>query len=406
MPSMLAPPAVLPGLYFDGQQGKGHAVQLHLDGIALRIVGDGIDRTVALRSMQWPERTRHGVRIAHLDGGGSVQSSDSAAWDDWCRTAGLHDSLVVRLQQSWRAVAVSGVLLVALVVALQHWGVPVAARAVVALTPRTVDAAIGDYTLGAVDAQLMQPSALPAQQAQHVHDALAKAVAGMSAGSVPQWNLVLRASKLGPNALALPNGTIILTDDMVDMVDGNEDVLVGVLAHELGHVQQRHGMRMLVQVAALGAIASAVVGDFSSLLASVPMLLGQASYSRQAEQEADAMAVDVLRHAHLSPAVMVTMFDKLAEWRRRKELEAKAKAEERQAKESRESPESAAQAGESSETTQATTGTPASPDASAKEPGAPSKDDAQSWLGIAFASHPADAQRVQFFQEAARNTIR
>jgi Zn-dependent protease with chaperone function len=354
MASMLMAPAILPGLYFDGQQGKGHAVELHLDGMQLRIVGEGIDRTVPLRSLQWPERTRHGPRIAHLDGGGSVQSADSAAWDAWSHAAGLRDSLVVRLQQSWRGVLASVVLLVALLVALQQWGVPLAARAIVALTPRTVDAAIGDYTLAALDEHLMQPSALPTQQAQQLQQALAKAVAGMPAGSVPHWQLVLRATKLGPNALALPNGTIIVTDDMVAMVDGNVDVLVGVMAHELGHVQQRHGMRALVQVTALGALASAVLGDFSSLLASVPVLLGQASYSRQAEQEADAFAVDVLRHASLSPTVMVTLFDKLGEWRVRKEKEARN----------------------------------------------------PSWLGIAFASHPADAQRVQFFQDAARNTVR
>ncbi len=367
--------AALAGVYFDGLHGKGHPVQLYLDASHLRIVGDGIDRSEPLRTLQWPERTRHGVRIAHLDGGGSVQSADGAAWDAWSQAAGMRDSLVVRLQQSWRGVAVSVLALVALIVGLQQWGVPLAARTVIAFVPRTVDTAIGDYTQGLVDEQLMKPSQLPAHRAQQLREAFSKAVAGMPAGSVPQWQLVLRSSKLGPNALALPNGTLILTDDMVTMVDGNVDVLVGVLAHELGHVQQRHGMRMLAQVTALGAIASTVLGDFSSLLASVPVLMGQASYSRQAEQEADAFAVDVLRHARLSPTVMVTMFEKLTEWRVRKEQEARGKS-------------------------------PAPQDPSHSEPKGKADGDALSWLGIAFASHPADAQRVQYFQEAARNPVR
>lgn len=376
MPGAHATPAALPGVYFDGTHGKGHGVKLYLDATHLRIVGDGIDHRVALRSMQWPERTRHGARIAHLDGGGSVQSQDSAAWDAWCQAAGLHDSLVVRLQQSWRGVLASMLLLIMLLVALQQWGVPLAARAALVVIPRTVDTAVGDYAQAAIDKQLMEPSTLPVHQAQALRDALAKAVSGMPAGSVPQWQLVLRASKLGPNALALPNGTIIVTDDMVAMVDGDADVLVGVLAHELGHVQHRHGMRMLVQVTALGAIASMVVGDFSSLLASVPVLMGQASYSRQAEQEADAMAVDVLRHAGVSPTVMVTMFEKLAAWRMRT-------AHEAQAKRRAENPE---------------------PSADAKAPAEKSdaESDPLSWLGIAFASHPADAERVRYFQEAAR----
>lgn len=387
-------PAALPGLYFDGVQGKGHTVCLYLDSTHLRIVGEGIDRLEPLHSVQWPERTRHGMRIAHLAGSGSVQSEDSAAWDAWSQAGGRRDGWVVRMQQSWRAVVASLVALVVLVLALQQWGVPLAARALIALTPRTVDAAIGDYTFAAVDRQLMQPSKIPAQQAQRLREGLARAVAGMPADAVPQWQLVLRSSKLGPNALALPNGTIILTDDMVEMVDGNEDVLVGVLAHELGHVQHRHGMRMLVQVAALGAVAGAVVGDFSTLLAGVPVLLGQASYSRQAEQEADAMAVEVLRHARVSPTVMVTMFEKLAEWRVRKAQEAKDKHETADKGDKADKADKADQAAQTAQTAQKPA-TPASGSDRADE-------DVLSWLGIAFSSHPADEARIRYFQEAAR----
>jgi Zn-dependent protease with chaperone function len=108
--------------------------------------------------------------------------------------------------------------------------------------------------------------------------------------------------------------------------------------------------------------------------------LGQASYSRQAEQEADAMAVQVLRGARLSPAVMVTLFDKLAEWRKRKALEGRK-------------PAGATE--KSPADTAPTTGRKAE---------SKSDSDSLSWLGIAFASHPADAQRVRFFQDAARGS--
>jgi len=358
----------LPAVYFDGVHAKGHAVQLYLDATTLHVQGKGIDRAESLRTVQWPERTRHGMRIAHLVDGGSVHCVDGAAWDDWSRNAGLGESWVVRLQQSWRGVLACIALLVLSIVVLQQWGVPLAARAVVAVTPRTLDVALGDAAQTWIDQNLMQPSTLPPQQLQHMRDAFTQAVAAMPAGSVPHWDLALRSSKLGPNAFALPNGNIIVTDDMVNMVnmvDADDAVLVGVLAHELGHLQHRHSMRMLVQMTALGAIASLVVGDFSSLLASVPVLMGQASYSRQAEQEADAMAVAVLRSARLSPAVMVTMFEKLADWRNRKKSAAAASPSE----------------------------DPARPQTAKEE---------SSWLGIAFASHPPDAERVRFFQEAAR----
>jgi Zn-dependent protease with chaperone function len=125
---------------------------------------------------------------------------------------------------------------------------------------------------------------------------------------------------------------------------------------------------MLVQATALSGLAAMVVGDFSTVLAGVPVLLGQASYSRDAEREADREAVLILKAAGISPAVMVTLFEKIAAQRNEAARPGKA-------------------------------GKPGEP-----VEGSPSCDklpDQESGLGIAFASHPADAERIRYFQEAA-----
>ena len=137
---------------------------------------------------------------------------------------------------------------------------------------------------------------------------------------------------------------------MVRLVDGDTDVLCAVLAHELGHVKHRDGLRMLVQVGVMGSISSIVLGDFSSVLAAVPALQGQAHYPRQAEHQADVFSVQVLKAAHLSPATMVTLFGKLEQQRAKRGTQDKG---------------------------------------------------SKSMLGIAFASHPSDAERVAFFRKAA-----
>jgi Zn-dependent protease with chaperone function len=154
----------------------------------------------------------------------------------------------------------------------------------------------------------------------------------------------------------------------VELVGRDEKVITAVLAHELGHVRHRHGLRMLIQATALGGLAAVVVGDFSTVLAGVPVLLGEASYSRNAEREADQEAVRILKSAGISPAVMVTMFEKIAAQRSEAAKSGKA-----------------GKSGESVE-------------------GAPPGDklpEQESWLGIAFASHPADAERIRYFTEAA-----
>ena len=333
--------------YFDGRSAHAHAVQVTRENGALRIEGAGIRRLVPLRDVQWPERTRHGPRVAHLAGGGSLQCADAVSWDTLARACGRGDSAVVRAQQSWRWVAVGALALVLLFAALFQWGVPWAARAALVAVPVRVDQAIGESAMQSIDERLMQPSALPEAQRRKIEATFAKALAALPMGSVPAHRLVFRKSKLGPNAFALPGGTMVLTDELVELVKGDTEVITGVLAHELGHVRHRHGMRMLLQASAIGVLASVIVGDFNSLLAAVPVVLGQASYSREAEREADAESVRVMKAAGISPAAMLRFFEAVSAWRDKN--------------------------------------------------GA-----GDSWLGIAIASHPADAERVRFFEEAAR----
>jgi Zn-dependent protease with chaperone function len=106
-----------------------------------------------------------------------------------------------------------------------------------------------------------------------------------------------------------------------------------------------------------------VLGDFSTLLAAVPALLGQAHYSREAEREADAHAVKVLKDAGLSPLHMVTLFEALEQERQKKANKAQDKHEGKAAAED---------------------------------------ENSASWLGIAFASHPSDADRIAYFRAAAQ----
>jgi Zn-dependent protease with chaperone function len=248
-------------------------------------------------------------------------------------------------------------LLVVIGAAVYQWGLPWAARAVVAVTPQSVDASLGQASLSAIDDSLMQPSKLALAEQTRLREAFTKALAAQPAGSVPDWQLVFRKSQIGPNAFALPGGTMVMTDEMVELVGGDDKIITAVLAHELGHVRHRHGLRMLVQATVLAGVTSVVLGDFSTTLAGVPLLLGQSSYSRDAEKEADAEAVRILKAAGISPEVMVTLFEKLAA----KTLPPEKESRDKEAARSD-----------------------------------------SSWLGISFASHPSDAERIAYFKQAAQ----
>jgi predicted Zn-dependent protease len=87
----------------------------------------------------------------------------------------------------------------------------------------------------------------------------------------------------------------------------------------------------------------------------LPVLFGQSAYSRDFERAADAEAIRLLQANRLSPMVMVELFDRLEAQR-----------------------------------------------AAAKDAAGTRDDDQPFTLGIALASHPADAERIQTFRAAAR----
>jgi Zn-dependent protease with chaperone function len=68
-----------------------------------------------------------------------------------------------------------------------------------------------------------------------------------------------------------------------------------VLAHEVGHVQARHSVRVLARSSLTAAASAALLGDFSAVAAGIPAVLANLHYSRAMETEADSYAIAVLR---------------------------------------------------------------------------------------------------------------
>jgi predicted Zn-dependent protease len=103
----------------------------------------------------------------------------------------------------------------------------------------------------------------------------------------------------------------VLTDELVQLA-GDDRELVGVLAHELGHIEQRHALRSVLQKSALSLAVSLFTGDVSSsFAAALPSFLLEARYSREFEREADAFAVEKLRAAGIDPAHLARMLERL-----------------------------------------------------------------------------------------------
>ncbi len=112
------------------------------------------------------------------------------------------------------------------------------------------------------------------------------------------------------NAFALPGGHVVVNAGLINAARRPEEI-AGVLAHEIAHVTQRHGIRSLIESAGLSLMFQAVAGDQSGLLGSLTsgsQFLLQKKYSRDFEREADDVGWEYLVKAKIDPRGMIDFF--------------------------------------------------------------------------------------------------
>ncbi len=130
------------------------------------------------------------------------------------------------------------------------------------------------------------------------------------------------------NAFALPGGPVFITRGILLKME-NESELVGVIAHELGHINARHHAKFLEKTYGmnflLGILSIALQGsDYASAvmsLAQVSAGLLQLKYSRDQENEADALGVRYTYEAGYDPRGLISMFEKFKSLERGRSVE-------------------------------------------------------------------------------------
>ncbi len=182
---------------------------------------------------------------------------------------------------------------IALVVMAYVYGIPLVAGEIAERMPRSVREALTRETMRSLDQQVFAPSALPRERQRSIESALRQLK--MPAGSTGSYRLEFRKSEaMGANAMALPSGTIVVTDGLVALARDDREIL-GVLAHEAGHVEGNHGLRGIVQSSLMGLVVAWIAGDASAVAPAAAAALLEANYSRELEREADAFAIQVLK---------------------------------------------------------------------------------------------------------------
>ncbi|OYT69383.1 MAG: hypothetical protein CFK48_08335 [Armatimonadetes bacterium CP1_7O] len=103
------------------------------------------------------------------------------------------------------------------------------------------------------------------------------------------------------NAFALPGGPIYVFRGLIDLVGDDDDMLAGVLAHEIAHVNRRHANKQYTQGLWRGLLIATATRGRVRDAAEIADALLQLRYSREHEYEADRLAVEYTYKAGYDP---------------------------------------------------------------------------------------------------------
>lgn len=192
-----------------------------------------------------------------------------------------------------------------------QFGVPKLAEYVAKATPPEMEVKIGEQALASLDSRFgyFSPSKTTSARKASIATALKQLCAVVK--DCPQYRLEFRqGGMIGANAFALPGGIMVVTDEIVTL-SKNDNEIVAVLAHELGHVKQRHAFRQSLQGVLSGLILAAITGDVSSVASGLPAVLMQMRYSREHETEADHYALSAMQKACIPPKAFADILQRL-----------------------------------------------------------------------------------------------
>jgi predicted Zn-dependent protease len=298
------------GVLFDGARAAGLPVQVEARGDEV-LVANAVEppRSIARDQISADAPIPGVPRLLRLPGGELIETDAHDAVASLWPPNDTIARVAFAIESRWWA-AITGLALTAgsvwLIVAFV---LPLAAEPVSRRISPTVEGFMGKQTLAFLDRTVFRPSTLPEEKTDELEEKYAQFVDGEDA-----QNYRLEFRRAGtPNALALPGGIIVVTDEMVNATINDAEFLA-VVAHEIGHVRGHHAMRLVLQDSGLAVLMTALAGDAvgtTVLAAALPAVLLRTRYSRQFESEADDYGFAMLKRHGQSPQAFADLMRRL-----------------------------------------------------------------------------------------------
>lgn len=314
MPSMSGPfeqPAtkvICRAVYYDGNSAVRHNVTVQMRERVLDIIsadGEIMDQWL-YHEVIAVDQGSGGSRVGKLDSNARLNFTDAEAFRTLRACA---PQMHAHEKRARRGMIMAIAATISIVLAF-YFATPLLTSAIVALTPLSYEAKLGRrFSKDIVDLFGSEDSKGTCTS-DRGSLALSKVVEDLTRHNqapLPYNVRVLDVKMV--NAMALPGGYIFVFRGLLDQARSQNE-LIGVLAHEMAHVDQRHPMQAMVRGYGISILSDMMFGG--STMGSVSSTLMSMSYSRTAEEQADTGGIATLQRAGLSTDGLANFFDRLS----------------------------------------------------------------------------------------------
>lgn len=252
--------------------------------------------------------------------GWQFHSDDHDAVD---RIVGVDRRNLLHRWEAWHSrLVLAMVPIIAGGVLIWRWGLDLLVALAVALTPAELAERIDDGHVAFIDQVMADPSTLDNGQKRRVRLVFHDIVSVAPEPPFGPYTLLFRdidllfrdIDGLGPNAFALPGGTIIVTDALVRTFP-DPNVIAGVLGHEIAHVSEQHGLKRVYRSIGTFLLVALIAGDVGPIVEDMLLegaLLLSLARSRDQELEADRIGIGPAFNAGYDPGALTHLFEHLS----------------------------------------------------------------------------------------------
>ena len=305
---------MIKGSYFNGETSDKTDVSLYYKEDGLIGFNELNIDEIQFNSIDVSSRIGNTPRYINFPDGSQFETDDNAAVDEMVNKLAndpLH-GLAHKLESAKAFILFTIVAVVLFGWLFIQYGIPALSKQIAEIIPDEASLYMGQGVLEAMDKSWFEKSQLSEKKQKELHALFNDLLINIEGSE--NYKLEFRlGGKIKANAFALPNGTIVFTDELINLAENNLEI-ASIMLHEIGHLKRKHSIRATIQQFSLAMFIMVITGDVStssSIITAIPVMLVESGFSQKMEIEADTYSLDFMLKHHIDPSYFAIMMEKL-----------------------------------------------------------------------------------------------